>query len=89
MPIYFIGGKALYLDGNPVDSWRGATFTFNSDHDGLAMTGYNRRYLSTGASSASPDLVTIPMVMLGGTGVTMYENVEIVNAYLYPSFIKQ
>ena len=83
LPIYFIGGKALYHDGNPVDSGRGTTFAFNSDHDGLAMTGYNRRYFSTGASSASPDLVTIPVVMLGGTGVTMYENVEIVNAYLY------
>jgi hypothetical protein len=83
LPIKFIIGASIYHDGNSVDYGQGTVFTFTSSYDDTeGLKGYNTQEYSNGANSDSEDLVTIPVVMLGGTGMTMFENVNIADTYL-------
>ena len=78
---FFSASGALYHDGDKPEFKTGTEFSFASDYDGSSLKGYRKTYSWTD----QPEHV-IPVVMLGGTGVNMYTNVEVADIYLYPSY---
>jgi len=82
LPSYFAANKSLYHDVESSDDGFGTNFVFTGA-DGVKLEGKHVSYYSSSSSGKSEsEILHIPVVMLGGTGINMYGNIYVVKNYL-------